>query len=164
MRRSLALAAAAAADGETAVGAVVVRGDAVIGEGAESTRRLLDPAAHAEILALRAACQHERTLRLAGCELYTTVEPCVLCSYAIRHTGITRVVYGVPAGTAGGATSRYTILSDPDLLPGQPPEIVSGVLAQECLAILQRPRRPQVAAPAAGQCISTSHVPIPPRK
>jgi tRNA(adenine34) deaminase len=141
MRRSLALAAAAAADGETAVGAVVVRGDSVIGEGAEATRRLVDPSAHAEILALRAACQHERTLRLAGCELYTTVEPCVLCSYAIRQTGITLVVYGIPAGTAGGATSRYAVLSDPELGPDPPPEIVSGVLAEECLAILNASRR-----------------------
>ena len=140
MRRCLALAASAADSGETAVGALVVRGDSVIGEGAESTRRLVDPTAHAEILALRAACQHERTLVLFGCELYTTVEPCVLCSYAIRQTGITRVVYGIPAGRAGGATSQYPVLSDPELIGGQPPEIVSGVLARECLDILQRPR------------------------
>jgi hypothetical protein len=70
-------------------------------------------------------------------------------------------VYGVPAGTAGGATSRYAVLSDPELLPGQPPEIVSGVLAQECLAILQRPRRPGAATHVAYQCISTAHVPMP---
>jgi tRNA(adenine34) deaminase len=140
VRRCLALAASAADSGETAVGALVVRGDSVIGEGADGTRRLLDPTAHAEILALRAACQHQRTLALFGCELYTTVEPCVLCSYAIRQTGITRVVYGIRAGRAGGVTSKYPLLNDPELIGGQPPEIVSGVLAQECLDVLQRRR------------------------
>ena len=142
MRRCLGLASSAGDSGEAAVGAVVVRGTSVIGEGAEGTRRLFDPSAHAEVLALRAACQHERTLVLAGCELYTTVEPCVLCSYAIRQTGIVRVVYGISAGQAGGATSRYSILTDHELVGcPPPPDIVSGVLAQECLEVLQRRRR-----------------------
>jgi tRNA(adenine34) deaminase len=131
----------AADAGETAVGALVIRGDAVIGEGAEATRRLIDPSAHAEVMALRAACQREGTLVLAGCELYTTVEPCVLCSYAIRRTGITRVVYGIAAGQAGGVTSRLSVLTDHELIGfSPPPEIVSGVLAQDCLAVLQRRR------------------------
>ena len=73
----------------------------------------------------------------------TTVEPCVLCAYAIRRTGVSRVVYGVPAGQAGGATSRYDILVDPDLTGWPaPPEIVAGVLAEECRALLKQPRRP----------------------
>ena len=139
MRRCLTLAARAAADGETAVGALVVRGDSVLGEGAEGSRRLLDPSAHAEVLALRAACHHEGSLDLSGCELYTTVEPCVLCSLAIRRTGIGRVVYGVPANQIGGATSPYRLLTDGELTGySAPPEIVSGVLAQECLDVLQR--------------------------
>jgi tRNA(adenine34) deaminase len=142
MRRCLALASLAADSGETGVGALVVRGDAVIGEGTESIRRLFDPSAHAEVMALRTACRHERTLVLAGCELYTTVEPCVLCSYAIRRTGIVRVVYGIPAGQAGGVTSKYSVLADNDLIGGSPPpEIVSGVLAEECRAVLQRRQR-----------------------
>ena len=139
MRRCLELAARAAAGGETAVGAVVVRGESVIGEGAEGSRRLFDPSAHAEVLALRAACQYEGSLDLSGCDLYTTVEPCVLCSLAIRRTGIVRVVYGAAAGQIGGATSNYRLLTD-DALTGYPapPEVVSGVLAQECLEMLQR--------------------------
>jgi tRNA(adenine34) deaminase len=142
MRRCLELASIAADAGETAVGALVVRGDSVIGEGTEATRRLIDPSAHAEVMALRAACQREGTLDLAGCELYTTVEPCVLCSYAIRRTGITRVVYGIAAGQAGGVTSRHSVLTDDELIGFYPPpEIVSGVLAQDCLGVLQR-RRP----------------------
>jgi tRNA(adenine34) deaminase len=141
IRRGLALASTAADSGETAVGALVVRGDAVIGEGIESTLRLIDPSAHAEVLALRAACQHEGTLVLTGCELYTTVEPCVLCSYAIRRTGITRVVFGIAAGQAGGVTSKHSVLTDDELVGfPPPPAIVSGVLAQQCLAALQRRR------------------------
>src|SRR5262245_14382257 len=139
MRRCVALASIAADAGETAVGALVVRGDSVIAEGSECTRRLLDPSAHAEVMALRAACQREGTLVLAGCELYTTVEPCVLCSYAIRRTGITRIVYGIAAGQAGGVTSRHSILTDNELRGFYPPpEIASGLLAKECLAVLQR--------------------------
>ena len=151
MHRCLELAGRAAAGGETAVGwrylfilgpafgAVVVRGESVIGEGAESSRRLVDPSAHAEVMALRAACQHEGSLDLSGCDLYTTVEPCVLCSLAIRRTGIVRVIYGTPAGQVGGATSNYRLLSDGELTGyPAPPEVVSGILAQECLEILQR--------------------------
>jgi tRNA(adenine34) deaminase len=147
MRRCLALAQSAADNGETAVGALVVRGNSVLGEGAEATRRLIDPSAHAEVLALRAACQHERTLVLLGCELYTTVEPCVLCSFAIRRTGITRVVYGIPAGQAGGVTSKHSVLTDHELSGcAPPPQIVSGVLARECLEVLQQRKHPSESA------------------
>jgi tRNA(adenine34) deaminase len=141
MRRCLALAQSAADSGETAVGAVVVRDGVIIGEGAESTRRLSDPTAHAEVVALRAACGRERTLDLSGCELVTTVEPCLLCSYALRRTGVTRVVYGTPAGHLGGVTSSYAVLVD-SALGGwpPPPEVVSGLLAQECLDLLLRER------------------------
>ena len=141
MRRCLALARSAADSGETAVGAVVVRDGVIIGEGAESTRRLSDPTAHAEVLALRAACGRERALDLSGCELTTTVEPCLLCSYAIRRTGVTRVVYGTPAGQLGGVTSGYALLVDPALAGWPaPPLVVSGVLARECLEMLQQAR------------------------
>ena len=137
MRRCLALASTAADNGDTAVGALVVRGDSVIGEGTESTRRLIDPSAHAEVMALRAACQHEGTLVLTGCELYTTVEPCVLCSFAIRRTGITGVVFGIAAGQAGGVTSKHSVLTDDELIGFHPPPaIVSGVLAPQCFAAL----------------------------
>lgn len=141
MRRCLALALTAHEEGETAVGALVARGDQVIGEGREETRARLDPSAHAEVQAIRAACKHEGSRDLSGCTLYTTVEPCVLCAYAIRSTGVSRVVYGVPAGQAGGATSRYDILLDRELAGWPPPpELVAGILAQECEELLRRPR------------------------
>jgi|SRR6476661_8134614 len=144
MRRCLALGRAALAAGETPVGALILRGDAVVGEGREETRALLDPSAHAEVQAVRAACRSLGSADLSGCTLYTTVEPCVLCAYVVRRAGIGRVVYGVPAGQAGGATSRYALLADPELAGWPaPPEILPGVLAEECLALLRERRPPR---------------------
>lgn len=139
MRRCLELAEAAGRAGDTPVGAVIVRGDEVIGEGIERTRAARDPSAHAEVEAIRQACQRLDTLDLRGCSLYSTVEPCVLCGYAIRRTGIAHVFYGVPAGQAGALTSAYAILADREL-DGWPsvPQITKGVLAEECLAALRR--------------------------
>lgn len=141
MRRCLELAEIAARAGDTAVGALIVRSDEVVAEGVERTRATLDPSAHAEVEAIRRACAHLDTLDLQGCSLYSTVEPCVLCGYAIRRTGIAHVIYGVPAGQAGACTSSYAILADRDL-EGWPqvPEVTGGVLADECLAALRRTR------------------------
>jgi tRNA(adenine34) deaminase len=141
MRRCLALGRAALAAGETPVGALILRGGAVLGEGHEETRALLDPSAHAEVQAIRAACRSLGSADLSGATLYTTVEPCVLCAYVVRRAGISRVVYGVPAGQAGGATSRYAILTDPALTGWPaPPEILPGILAEECRALLRERR------------------------
>src|SRR5262245_12085075 len=139
MRRCLELAEIAALAGDTPVGALIVCGDEVVGEGVERTRAALDPSAHAEVEAIRQACRRLGTLDLRSCSLYSTVEPCVLCGYAIRRTGLAHVVYGVPAGQAGGCTSSYAILADGDL-EGWPqvPEVTGGVLADECLAALRR--------------------------
>jgi tRNA(adenine34) deaminase len=141
MRRCLELAEIAALAGDTAVGALIVCGDHVVAEGVERTRATLDPSAHAEVEAIRHACRSLETLDLRNCSLYSTVEPCVLCGYAIRRTGIAHVIYGVPAGQAGACTSSYAILADRDL-EGWPqvPEITGGVLADECLAALRRRR------------------------
>jgi tRNA(adenine34) deaminase len=139
MRRCLELAEIAARAGDTPVGALIVSGNEVVAEGVERSRATLDPSAHAEVEALRQACQRRRTLDLRGCSLYSTVEPCVLCGYAIRRTGIAHVVYGVPAGQIGACTSSYAILADRDLT-GWPeaPQVTGGVLADECRAALRR--------------------------
>lgn len=138
MRRCLALGRSALENGETPVGALVLRGDVVLGEGQEGTRALLDLSAHAEVQAIRAACRSLGSLDLSGCTLYSTVEPCVLCAYVARRAGVSRVVFGVPAGQAGGSTSRYAILEDPALTGWPaPPEIIPGVLTDECRALLQ---------------------------
>src|SRR5262245_8405112 len=106
MRRCLELAEIAARAGDTAVGALIVCGDEVVAEGVERTRATLDPSAHAEVEAIRQACQHLDTLDLRGCSLYSTVEPCVLCGYAIRRPGIAKSVYGPPAGRPARARPR----------------------------------------------------------
>jgi tRNA(adenine34) deaminase len=141
MRRCLELAEIAARAGDTAVGALVVSGSEIVGEGVERIRAARDPSAHAEVEAIRQACRHLDTLDLRGCSLYSTVEPCVLCGYVIRRTGISHVVYGVPAGQAGACTSSYAILAD-GTLEGWPPvpEVTAGVLADECLGALRRPK------------------------
>lgn len=141
MRRCIELARLALDAGDVPVGAIIVRGDRVIGEGYERTRQRLDPAAHAEVEALRAACATLDTLDLAGATLYTTVEPCVLCAYAVRQTRIQRVVYGVKAGSLGGATGPYPLLADAASFGGsEPPAVTGGVLAEECERLLAEPR------------------------
>jgi tRNA(adenine34) deaminase len=125
MRRCRDLARRARDAGDVPVGALVVRGGRVLGEGYERTRALLDPTAHAEVEAIRAACRAERTLDLSGATLYTNVEPCVLCAYAMRQTRIARLVYGVAAGALGGVTGPYPLLTDGALWVGREMVVVS---------------------------------------
>ncbi len=139
MRRCIALAREAKALGDYPVGALVVCEGEVLGSGFESTRRLLDVAAHAEVEALRAACRKTGVLTLPGATLYTTTEPCYLCSFAIRQLSIARVVIGRPYPAAGGVTSRFPILCEPSLTCwGPPPVVVSGVLAEECEELFRK--------------------------
>jgi tRNA(adenine34) deaminase len=141
MQRCLELAGRALAAGEVPVGASVVRDGEGIGEGCERTRELLDPAAHAEIEALRAACRASGALDLSGATLYSTVEPCVLCAYAVRRTRIRRVVFGVPAGVLGGVSGGCPLLTDTVSFRGAgPPLVTAGVLAEECRQLLAAPR------------------------
>lgn len=139
MRRALRLARIALERGEVPVGSVVVYRGRVIGEGIESVRNERDLTAHAEIRAIKEACRSLDTFCLRGCELYTTVEPCFMCSFVIRTTGIYRVVIGKAVSYIGGVSSRHAILVDPGI-PNwqQPPVIVSGVLEKECTELFAR--------------------------
>lgn len=139
MRRCLELAREALDNGEVPVGAVVVCSGEIVGEGTEATQALLDHTAHAEVRAIQAACRAMHSGTLRGFTLYSTVEPCVLCAYAIRRAGIGRVVFGIEAGQAGGYTSKYSLLKDASLRGWPaPPEVVGGVLAAECEELLMR--------------------------
>jgi tRNA(adenine34) deaminase len=138
MRRCLALAQASAEQGETPVGSLIVHDGQIIAEGLERLRSHRDPTAHAEVEAIRAACQRRQSLDLTGCTLYTTVEPCVLCGYALRRTGVSGLVFGMSAGQAGACTSEYAIVMDRTLSGWPPPPVVvSGVLEQECRALFR---------------------------
>jgi tRNA(adenine34) deaminase len=115
---------------------VVVRHGQIIAEGIESVRAQQDVTWHAEIDAVRKACQTLRTLDLKNCTLYTNVEPCVMCAYAIRQTGISQVVIGMETDSLGGVSSACAILSDPPIPGwGSPPAIVTDILREECLAL-----------------------------
>jgi tRNA(adenine34) deaminase len=141
MRLCLKLAGIARERGEVPVGSVIVRGGAVIAEGIEGVRAQHDIAHHAEMEAIRRSCEILQTLDLSECALYTNAEPCFMCSYAIRACKIGTVVFGAPVHTVGGFSSQFPVLST-NAVPnwGPPPEIVGGVLREECEAAKNVPR------------------------
>jgi tRNA(adenine34) deaminase len=125
----------AAEAGEVPVGAIVVLDGEVIASGRNAVLATLDPTAHAEIVALRAAAQHLHNYRLTGCELYTTLEPCAMCSGAIIHARISRLIYGTPDPKAGAAGSVLGVINHPQL--NHQLQVTSGVLAEESGDILR---------------------------
>ncbi len=135
MRRALDLAAEAAAAGEVPVGAVIVWGGKIIGEGANRTRRNLDPTAHAEIVAIRAACVERGSDRLVGAELWVTLEPCAMCAGAIAHARLARVVYAAPDAKGGGVDNGARVFAQPTC--HHRPDVIAGV-GESAAAILLR--------------------------
>ena len=107
MHRCRQLADEAVRGGDAPVGSLVLRDGKIIAEGVEGVKAQNDPTAHAEILAIRKACAALGTLDLSGTTLYTTTEPCLMCSYAIRQTRISRVVIEKRTEQGGGVTSLY---------------------------------------------------------
>lgn len=143
MQRALALARRAAARGEVPVGALVVRGSEIIGEGANCPIGQHDPTAHAEIEALRAGGRALGDYRLTGATLYVTLEPCIMCASAIVHARIDRVVFGAWDPKAGAAGSIADVFAIPQL--NHRVDVFGGVLAEECATLLSeffRARRP----------------------
>jgi tRNA(adenine34) deaminase len=137
MRRCLELARRARETGDTPVGALIVCADDIVAEGVEAVRAREDVTAHAEIEALRAATARLGTLDLGGCILYTSVEPCVMCAYALRLARIAMVVSGARSAGAEGRFDGYAALTAATLVPGRPvPAVIRDVLAAECFAIL----------------------------
>lgn len=136
MRRALAQAAAAAARGEVPVGAVVLDPSGeVLAEAGNAREATGDPTAHAEILALRAAAAARGGWRLDGCTLVVTLEPCTMCAGAAVLARVARVVYGAPDPKAGAAGSLWDVIRDRRL--NHRPEVIAGVLADECAAVLR---------------------------
>lgn len=115
MRRALALAAEGADVGEVPVGAVVVRDGELLGAGFNAPIAGHDPTAHAEIHALRAACQAVRNYRLPGSTLYVTLEPCAMCAGAIVHARVDRVVFAATEPKAGAVVSTQRFFEMPQL-------------------------------------------------
>ncbi len=134
MRAALDLARQAALAGEVPVGAVVVKDGVIIGRGSNAPISKHDPSAHAEILALRDAAQHLGNYRLVGCDLFVTLEPCVMCVGAMFHARIARVVFGATDPKTGAAGSVFNLFAETRL--NHHARIHGGVLAEECGRVL----------------------------
>jgi tRNA(adenine34) deaminase len=135
MRLSLGLAAQAQRRGEVPVGAVLVLGERVIGEGSNRPIATHDPTAHAEIEALRAGGKALGSYRLTDTTLYVTLEPCAMCAAAIVHARVRRVVFGAWDPRAGAAGSSVDIFRLAGL--NHRVDVFGGVLSEECGAQLQ---------------------------
>lgn len=135
MQQALAAAREAAAAGEVPVGAVVVKDGRVIGTGRNAPLATHDPTAHAEIAALREAAQALGNYRLDGCTLYVTLEPCAMCSGAMLHARLARIVYGAADPKTGAAGSVLDLFAEPRL--NHQTQVLGGVLAEGCGELLQ---------------------------
>ncbi len=134
MKEALRSARRAGARGEVPVGAVVVRGGKILSRGANGPVSRRDPTAHAEIVALRKAAKRTRNYRLAGCDLYVTLEPCAMCLGAVIQARIRRLVFGASDPKAGAVSS---ILVFPFDRVNHRPEITARVLEAECGLLLK---------------------------
>ncbi len=134
MQMALELAKQAALLGEVPVGAIVVKDNMVIGRGSNSPIGLHDPTAHAEIMAMREAAAYLGNYRLVDCTLYVTLEPCAMCSGAIQHARIAKLVYGANDPKTGACGSVVNLMAEPKL--NYHTEVLGGILALECGAVL----------------------------
>lgn len=135
MAKAVLLAEEAAENNEVPVGAVIVKENIIVGKGYNQVERLNDPTAHAEILAISAACDTLENKYLDGCTLYVTLEPCAMCAGALVWSKIERVVFGASDPKAGGCGSLFNIASNKNL--NHQIEIIQGVLENDCEYILK---------------------------
>ena len=136
MRRALDLAADAAAAGEVPVGAVVTRGKDIIAEARNAMRGSLDPTAHAEIAAIRAAAEALGQPRLDGCTLWVTLEPCAMCAAAASLARLDAIRYGAEDPKGGGVVHGARIFSQPTC--HHRPDVLGGMGEGESAALLKR--------------------------
>jgi len=136
MEVALEEARAAFDEGEVPVGCVVVAGERIVGRGRNAVERLRDPTAHAEILAIGAACRSLGVPRLTEAAIYVTMEPCAMCAGAIVQARLRRLVYGCPDPKAGYAGSLASVVDDPAL--NHRVAVTSGLMGNECGALVSR--------------------------
>lgn len=135
MREALLLAAHAAVLGEVPVGAVVVKDGQIIGRGFNQSITSNDPTAHAEIVALRDASQRLKNYRLVDCDLFVTLEPCMMCVGAMLHARVKRVVFGARDAKTGACGSVINLPAEERL--NHHATFEGGVLSDECSVILK---------------------------
>ena len=150
MRAALAEAAQAYALGEVPIGAVLVdEAGEIVARGHNLRERDHDATAHAEMIAILAACERLGRWRLSGLTLYVTIEPCPMCAGAIVMSRVDRVVYGGTDYKAGACESLFNIPGHPAI--NHHPEVTAGVLAEECADIMKRFFRERRARKKAAQ-------------
>jgi tRNA(adenine34) deaminase len=135
MEAALAEARLAAVDGEVPVGAVVMREGAIIARGQNRVLRDVDPTAHAEIIAMRAAANVANNYRLNGCTLYVTLEPCAMCAGAMIHARLDRLVFAANDPKAGAAGSVLAVLNHPQL--NHQMQVEQGILGEDAAELLR---------------------------
>jgi tRNA(adenine34) deaminase len=135
LRAALMEARRGAEEGEVPIGCVLVKDGRILGRGYNRMEALRDPTAHAEVLAIGAACQALENWRLEGCTLYVTLEPCPMCAGAILNSRIGRVVFGARDKRLGALGSTYDILKDNPI--NREIQVEGPVLEGECLDMLQ---------------------------
>lgn len=135
MALALGEAHAAAARGEVPVGAVIARENCVVASAGNRTRELLDPSAHAEMLAIRQACTALSSERLTGCDLYVTLEPCTMCAGAISFARLRRLYFGAADEKGGAVVSGVRFFSFPTC--HHAPDIYAGMAEVESAALLK---------------------------
>ena len=136
LRRCIELARISVEHGSHPFGSLITRDEELIAEGDNRVVTDMDATAHAEVVAMRNACRALGALNLDGCTLFTSCEPCWMCSCVIRELGVSRVVFAITSTRGGGYSGRFPILTDPDIERyGPPPRVTSGFMAEEAMAL-----------------------------
>ncbi|NAS32017.1 nucleoside deaminase [Flavobacteriaceae bacterium R38] len=136
MNKCIELARIAKERGDSPVGSILVKNNTIVGEGIEGGKTFKDITYHSEIEAIRDATKSLNTSDLSDCILFSTHEPCIMCSYAIRHHKINTIVFAIPVNDVGGYSSKFKVLEDLSVKKwGSTPKIIKGILEKECLAL-----------------------------
>jgi tRNA(adenine34) deaminase len=135
MAKALVLAEQAFEEGETPVGAIVVKDNMIIGKGYNQVEKLNDPTAHAEMIAISAACETLGNKYLKGCTLYVTLEPCPMCAGALVWSKIDTIVYGASDSASGGSGSLFNITANNNL--NHQIEVIQGILEMDSEYLLK---------------------------
>lgn len=133
MQKCIELALIAKQRGDTPVGSIIVRNKTIVGEGIEGGKTFKDITYHSEIEAIRNATKFLNTSDLSDCILFSTHEPCIMCSYAVRHHKINTLVFALSVGEIGGYSSKFKVIEDNTIDKWEnPPKVITGVLEKEC--------------------------------